>query len=104
MEYPIKNSIYVEVDTEQEVPIKFHKPNGTVAPTNREEAANMLLTDIACLAEALTTLIYIAGANQYADRNELINASIKTLYNALDTSDNNPSDNNPSETESKDGH
>jgi hypothetical protein len=99
MEYPIKNSIYIEVDTEQETPIKFHKPTGTVAPTTREEAAQMLLTDIACLAEALTTLIYIAGANQYADKNELINASIKTLYNALEVGDN-----NPSETEPKDGH
>jgi hypothetical protein len=99
MEFPIKNSIYIEVDTDREIPIKFHKPNGTVAPTNPQEAANMLLTDIACLAEAITTLIYIAGKHEYADKNELINATIKTLYGALETSDN-----NPSETETNNGH
>lgn len=99
MEKPIKNSIIIEVDTDNENPIRFHKPNGTKPPQTREEAANMLLTDIACLAEAITSLIYIAGAQQYADKNELINATIKTLYGALEVSDN-----NPSETEQKDGH
>ncbi len=87
MENPIKTTIILDVDSGREKPILFSKPNGIQPPTNREEAAKMLLTDINCMAQGITTLIRVAGNNQYADTNELINATIKTLYEALETSD-----------------
>lgn len=88
MNNQIKNSIYIDIDTEREKPILFSKPPSIEQPKTPSEAAKMILLDIGCLAEALTTLIYIAGEYKYGDKNELINASIKTLYGALQASNN----------------
>jgi hypothetical protein len=87
METTLKNKMFIDVDTSREQPIMFGKPPEVKPPATREEAAKFILLDIACLAEALSTLIFLAGENKYGDKNELINASIKTLYGALDTPD-----------------
>lgn len=84
MQNPIKNTIIIQIDSEAERQIQFAKPPGIPAPTNREEASQMLLTDITCMAQAMKSLISVAGNNGYADKNELINATIKTLYEALE--------------------
>lgn len=89
MKEEIKNFICIDVDTTRKNNIiKLTKPASMAQPTNFAETANMVLLDISCIAEALATLIYIAGENKYADKNELINASIKTLYRALETPNN----------------
>lgn len=87
MQNPIKNTIIIQIDSESDRQIQFSKPAGILAPTNRDEAGQMLLTDITCMAQAMKTLINVAGNNGYADKNELVNATIKTLYEALETSD-----------------
>jgi hypothetical protein len=84
MQNPIKNTIIIQIDSEAERQIQFSKPAGIAAPTNKQEASDMILTDITCMAQALKSLISVAGNNGYADKNELINASIKTLYEALE--------------------
>lgn len=95
MQNPIKNTIIIHVDTEAERQVQLSKPASIAAPTNREETRTMLLTDITCMAQAMKALIDVAGNNGYADKNELINATIKTLYEALE-----PSDKTASEQES----
>jgi IS30 family transposase len=87
MQNPIKNTIIIQIDSESDRQIQITKPASIPRPTNREETSEMLLTDITCVAQALKSLISVAGNNGYADKNELINACIKTLYEALETSD-----------------
>lgn len=77
------NSIFIDIDTKREKPIIFGKPPDITPPENKEEAARMILNDISCLAEAITTLITMAGQNGYADKNELMVATVNTIYNAL---------------------
>lgn len=82
----MKNTILIDVDTDREETITFGKSPNFVLPQTREEGAKMILDDIACLAEAVTTLILIAARNGYADKAELVNATVKTVYQALNES------------------
>ena len=92
------NSIFIDIDTEREKPIIFGKPPDITPPENKEEAAKMILNDISCLAEAITTLIIMAGQNGYANKDELMVATVNTIYNALQQpsalEDENPTENN----------
>ncbi len=80
----MKNSILIDVDTERAKPIMFSKPPSIALPQNREEAAQFVLTDIACLSEALLALIKLASANGYADKTKLVDAATKTIILALE--------------------
>jgi hypothetical protein len=43
----------------------------------------MIVNDIACVCEALCTLIHVAEQNDYAKKDELITESIKQLTKML---------------------
>jgi hypothetical protein len=77
------NSIFIDIDTDRNKPIVFGKPPDITPPSNKEEAREMILNDIICLAQALKTLIIMADENEYADKKELVIASINTINEAL---------------------
>lgn len=89
----MKNIIFIDVDTDREQTIRFGKPEESFKPENPEDASTMLLNDIACISEALTTLILIADQTGFADKTELVHAVVKTIYAAL------ADDNIPTESE-----
>jgi len=80
----MKNQIIIDVDTDNELPIRFAKPSTTPLPETKEEAAAMVINDIGCLSEAIATLILMAGQNGYGDAKELVAASNKTISSVLD--------------------
>jgi hypothetical protein len=67
----MKNVIYIDIDTEREQPILIGKGQETVLPTTREEAAKMILEDIACVCDALISLIHVADQNEYGVKETL---------------------------------
>ncbi len=75
----MKNTIYIEIDTEKETPIMFGKSPDSIMPKNAQEAGEMVLVDIKCLTEALMSLIYLADQNKYGNKNELLNETILKL-------------------------
>jgi hypothetical protein len=79
----MKNSIFIDVDTEREQPILIGKPPEITPPATPEEAGVMITTDISCVCEALCTLIHMADQNGYATKENLVNASIKHLNDML---------------------
>ena len=88
------NSIFIHIDTEMNPRVSFSKPPDIEPPKNKEEACKMILNDIACLAGALKEMIILASQNDYGNNLELINASIKTVGEALiEESKNNTNEN-----------
>lgn len=70
----MKNIIVIDVDTDRPDQILFGKTPEFPDPTNREEAKEMIITDISHVSGALCTLIDIADYNQYATKELLINS------------------------------
>jgi hypothetical protein len=68
----MKNTIYIDIDTDREQPILIGKGPETVPPTTREEAGKMIVEDIACVCDALINLIHVADQNEYATKKSLI--------------------------------
>lgn len=83
----MKNTLFIDVDTDRDRTIVFSKPPHLPPPQNAEEAAKLVLTDIACLAEAITTLILMAEKHGYGNKVELVEASVKTINQALENSE-----------------
>jgi hypothetical protein len=79
----MKNFIFIDVDTDREKPIVFGKPPDITPPETTEEAKAMILNDIACLAEAISTLILMADQNDYGKKDELAIATVSTIYELL---------------------
>jgi hypothetical protein len=79
----MKNTIYIDVDSEREQQIIIGKGPENEPPANKEEAAKMIVNDISCVCEALCTLIHVADQNLYAKKSELITESIKQLTKML---------------------
>jgi hypothetical protein len=77
----MKNTIYIEIDSEKADPILFGKGPNDVMPKNPKEAAEMVLIDINCLTEALLSLIHLADQSGYGDQNVLLTESIAKLVN-----------------------
>lgn len=82
------NSIFIDIDTNREKPIIFGKPPDITPPSTKEEAKQMILNDIICLAQSLKTLIIMAQENDYASKKELVVASVNTINEALTQSKN----------------
>lgn len=78
----MKNIIIIDVDTDRKDQILFGKTPEFPDPTNREEAKEMIITDISHVSGALCTLIDIADYNQYASKELLIN-SVKEQLDQL---------------------
>lgn len=68
----MKNTIIIDVDTERDQPILIGKGPETNPPATREEAAKMLIEDIACVTDALINLIHIVDQNEYGTKEGLI--------------------------------
>ena len=75
----MKNSILIDIDTERDQPILIGKGQENEPPTTRDEAKEMILTDISCLCEALITLIHVADQNEYAHKEDMVNKAIEQL-------------------------
>lgn len=68
----MKNIIILDVDSERNPRVVLSKPPDTVLPTNANETTIMLVNDIACVCEALCSMIQIAHNNGYANKESLI--------------------------------
>lgn len=79
----MKNFIFIDIDTERDRPIIFGKPPEYPKPETQEEAKTMILNDISCLAESIRSLILMASENGYADKQELMVATVNTLYELI---------------------
>lgn len=79
----MKNSIYIDIDTDREEPILIGKPNEITPPANPEETKVMIINDISCVCEALSLLIRMSDKNGYASKEELVKASVMHLNNLL---------------------
>lgn len=79
----MKNAIYVEIDTEREQPVLIGKPPEIEPPTTQEETSEMIKNDIACLLEAMITLIHMADQNGYGKKEEYVQQSIDHLNRFL---------------------
>lgn len=83
----MKNTVYIDVDTERERPIVIGKGPENEPPTTKEEAREMVLIDIGCVCEALITLINIAEQSGYAKKEDLVINAKKQLDNYLNGED-----------------
>jgi hypothetical protein len=79
----MKNLIIIDVDTDREKPIIFGKGPDFQAPTTKEEAKEILTTDMGCVLDSLLNLIHIADQNGYGDKEVLVNQAIKELNQYL---------------------
>ena len=79
----MKNQIIIEIDTEKEKPLIIAKGVDYQPPKTKEEAQIMIVTDIACVTDALLSLIHVADQNEYADKGVLIPKIIKELEQYL---------------------
>lgn len=59
----MKNLLQVDIDTERENTIIIGKPGNNQRPQSKEEAAAMIIVDMATLCEAVCTLIHVADQN-----------------------------------------
>lgn len=80
----MKSVMTISVDTDQNPPMTITKPADIEpAPTNKDEAKNMINNDIFCMSEALCFMIDTAHSNGYGDRNELVNQIVIRLNKIL---------------------
>jgi hypothetical protein len=75
----MKNIIVVDIDTDRNPVVQIGKPELTDMPNNEAEAKEMLVKDMACLTEALVTLIHAAHQSGYKDSAESLRDCIKHL-------------------------
>lgn len=79
----MKNAIYIDIDTEREQPILIGKGPEIEPPTSREEAGKMIITDIACICDAMISLMHVAHQNDYGVKEELVATAISQLNQYL---------------------
>ena len=79
----MKNSIYIDVDTEREQPILIGKGADTVQPETPEGALEMIKTDISCLCEAMCSLVHVADQNGYGSKEQYVTGLIARLNEFL---------------------
>lgn len=68
----MKNTVYIDVDTDREQPILIGKGGETEPPQTSDEAKEMILVDIGCVCEALITLMKLAEQNGYAEKEVMV--------------------------------
>jgi hypothetical protein len=79
----MKNIIVVDIDTDRNPVVQIGKPELADMPNNEAEAKEMLNKDMACLTEALVTLIHAAHQSGYKDSAESLRDCIKHLENGF---------------------
>lgn len=66
----MKNILQIDLDSDRKNTVIIGKPEGAQRPRNEEEAAAMVIDDMATLCEAICTLIHVAdqgGIKKSAD-------------------------------------
>lgn len=81
----MKNTIFIDIDTERDRPVLIGKGQDSEVPTNEEDAKGMIAIDIACICEGLCELIHVASQNGYGSKEGFIHASIEQLNKLLNT-------------------
>ena len=79
----MKNSLFIDVDTDRAQIVLIGKPPEIQPPANPEEAAKMILDDISCVCEALATLITITDTSGYSKKEELVKIAVKYLNDLI---------------------
>lgn len=79
----MKNTIYIDIDSEREQPILIGKGQDSPIPQSKEEAQSMVLVDINCMTEALLSLIHLADQNEFGNKEEMVNKVIAELIKYL---------------------
>jgi hypothetical protein len=79
----MKNTIYIDVDTDKENPITFSKPSSIEQPIDSDGMKSLILNDITCLCEGLCTLVNLADQNNYSKKEDLIKAITGRLNDML---------------------
>jgi len=88
----MKNTIFIDIDTERERQVLIGKGHDTTPPTSPEEAKEMIVIDISCICQGLCELIHVAGQNGYGSKEGFVHASIEQLQKLLlDDTQNNES-------------
>jgi hypothetical protein len=83
----MKNTIFIDIDTDRDRPVLIGKGQDSEVPKNEEEAKEMIAIDIACICEGLCELIHVASQNGYGSKEGFVNASIEQLNLLLNTTD-----------------
>jgi hypothetical protein len=81
----MKNTIFIDIDTERERQVLIGKGHDAAVPTNEQEAKEMIAIDIASLCEGLCELIHVASQNEYGSKEGFVHASIEQLNKLLNT-------------------
>lgn len=79
----MKNNIVIDVDTDRTPIITISKPLEQEIPSDVDSVKAMILNDITCVSETLSTLINMADQNNYAKKSELVNAIVGRLQEML---------------------
>jgi hypothetical protein len=79
----MKNSIIIDVDTDRTPIITISKPLDQEIPSDVDAVKAMILNDITCVSETLSTLINMADQNGYANKNNLVNTIVVRLQEML---------------------
>lgn len=61
----MKNIIIIDVDTERQPIIQISKTNSKELPKNKDEAKDVIIKDMACITEALCSLIHAADQSNF---------------------------------------
>lgn len=77
------NKIFIDIDTDREMPIMIGKPPDIPQPTNEEETKEVILKDIESIGETLLSVIHMAELNGYGDKTQLTNTIIEKLTTSL---------------------
>jgi hypothetical protein len=68
----MKNVIIVDIDTDREPVVQLGKPNASDLPKDKDSAKDMVAKDMACVTEALITLMQAAEESGYKSIDESI--------------------------------
>jgi len=82
----MKNILIVDIDTDREPIVKLGKTDESHIPKNDEQAKEFIIKDMACLTEALCTLIHAADQSNFKTIDESIKDIIKHIE--INTSNN----------------
>jgi len=76
----MKNTIYIDIDTDREQVILLGKGADSPPPTSPEEAKEMVLNDVECMTEALISLMHLAHENKFGDKEVLFDGVMKKFF------------------------
>lgn len=77
----MKNVIIVDIDTDRVPVVKIGK--NSELPKNKEEAKDIIIKDIACLTEALCSLINAADTSGYKSAQDSLNDTVVHLERGI---------------------